>query len=93
VAEWVVLREMYEADSIVPSALAERIGMTRGALSKLIDRLISKMGPSVSFDLPKRYARVSRLLVGLSAFLFPAVYPLWIKPITHFRLVSPRRGG
>jgi DNA-binding MarR family transcriptional regulator len=42
VAEWVVLREMYEADSIVPSALAERIGMTRGALSKLIDRLIAK---------------------------------------------------
>jgi len=42
VAEWVVLREMYEADSVVPSALAERIGMTRGAISKLVDRLVAK---------------------------------------------------
>jgi len=42
VAEWVVLREMYEADSVVPSALAERIGMTRGANSKLVDRLVAK---------------------------------------------------
>jgi hypothetical protein len=25
------------------------------------------------------------------AFLFPAVFPLWIKPITHFRFVCPRR--
>ena len=41
VAEWVVLRELYEAES-APSALAERLGMTRGAISKLADRLIDK---------------------------------------------------
>jgi DNA-binding MarR family transcriptional regulator len=41
VAEWVVLRELYDADSM-PSALASRLGMTRGAISKLADRLEAK---------------------------------------------------
>jgi DNA-binding MarR family transcriptional regulator len=41
VAEWVVLRELYEADAR-PSDLAERLGMTRGAISKLADRLVGK---------------------------------------------------
>jgi DNA-binding MarR family transcriptional regulator len=42
VAEWVVLRELYECEATMPSALAERIGMTRGAISKLADRLEAK---------------------------------------------------
>lgn len=42
VAEWVVLRELYDAESCVPSALAGRLGMTRGAISKLADRLEAK---------------------------------------------------
>jgi DNA-binding MarR family transcriptional regulator len=41
VAEWVVLRELYDSGS-APSALADRLGMTRGAISKLADRLIDK---------------------------------------------------
>jgi DNA-binding MarR family transcriptional regulator len=41
VAEWVVLRELYDADSM-PSALAARLGLTRGAISKLADRLEAK---------------------------------------------------
>ena len=41
-AEWVVLREMYDEEEMVPSVLAEKIGMTRGAASKLIDRLLAK---------------------------------------------------
>ena len=41
VAEWVVLRELYDAES-APSAIAGRLGMTRGAISKLADRLIAK---------------------------------------------------
>jgi DNA-binding MarR family transcriptional regulator len=40
-AEWVVLRELYDSES-APSALADRLGMTRGAISKLADRLIAK---------------------------------------------------
>ncbi len=42
VAEWVILRVLYEEISLVPSVLAERIGMTRGAISKLADRLAEK---------------------------------------------------
>lgn len=42
VAEWVVLREMYGVDPVAPSVLAGQIGMTRGAISKLIDRLLEK---------------------------------------------------
>jgi DNA-binding MarR family transcriptional regulator len=41
-AEWVVLREMYDQEEMAPSVLAEQIGMTRGAASKLIDRLLAK---------------------------------------------------
>ncbi len=42
VAEWVVLRELHDVPSLAPSRLAERMGMTRGAISKLADRLIAK---------------------------------------------------
>ncbi len=42
VAEWVMMRELYECDAMAPSALAERIGMTRGGVSKLADRLAVK---------------------------------------------------
>ncbi len=42
VAEWVVLRELYEQD-MAPSMLAERLGMTRGAISKLADRIEAKV--------------------------------------------------
>lgn len=42
VAEWVVLREMYDHAEMSPSVLAERAGMTRGAASKLVDRLVGK---------------------------------------------------
>jgi DNA-binding MarR family transcriptional regulator len=42
VAEWVVLREMYGQEEMSSSDIAERIGMTRGAISKLVDRLVGK---------------------------------------------------
>lgn len=42
VAEWVVMRELYGEAAMMPSALAERMGMTRGAISKLADRLLAK---------------------------------------------------
>ena len=41
-AEWVVLRELYDGPARAPSALAEHMGMTRGAISKLSDRLEAK---------------------------------------------------
>ncbi len=42
VAEWVVLRALFESDTCPPSELAQRLGMTRGAISKLTDRLETK---------------------------------------------------
>ena len=42
VAEWVLLREVFEQDSISPSMLADQLGMTRGAISKLAERLVAK---------------------------------------------------
>lgn len=43
VAEWVVLREMYGGNQTTsPSAVAELTGLTRGAVSKLISRLLAK---------------------------------------------------
>ena len=43
VAEWVILREMYgKSESISSSIIAELTGLTRGAVSKLVDRLVNK---------------------------------------------------
>ena len=42
VAEWVILRELFDSPSTSPSALAAAIGLTRGAVTKLIDRLVQK---------------------------------------------------
>lgn len=50
VAEWVVLRALFEQDGIKPSELALTLGLTRGAISKLIDRLIAKEFVSVRAD-------------------------------------------
>lgn len=42
VAEWALMRRLYDTDSLAPSRLAEQLGLTRGAISKLADRLIAK---------------------------------------------------
>ncbi|MCV3735546.1 MarR family transcriptional regulator (plasmid) [Rhizobium sp. TRM96647] len=42
VAEWVFLRMLFDFETVSPSALAEAMGMTRGAISKLADRLVAK---------------------------------------------------
>jgi len=42
VAEWVVMREIFDDRETSPGVLAERIGMTRGGVSKLVDRLVGK---------------------------------------------------
>jgi DNA-binding MarR family transcriptional regulator len=42
VAEWVLMRQLLDDEALAPSRLAERMGMTRGAISKLADRLIAK---------------------------------------------------
>jgi DNA-binding MarR family transcriptional regulator len=42
VAEWVLMRQLLDEEALAPSRLAERMGMTRGAITKLADRLIAK---------------------------------------------------
>jgi DNA-binding MarR family transcriptional regulator len=42
VAEWALLRMLYGAPPPPPSRLADKMGLTRGAVSKLADRLIAK---------------------------------------------------
>ncbi len=42
VAEWVMMRALYGKDPMPPSRLAEEMGMTRGAITKLADRLVGK---------------------------------------------------
>jgi DNA-binding MarR family transcriptional regulator len=42
VAEWVIVRELFETGETSPSRLAASSGLTRGAVSKLIDRLLYK---------------------------------------------------
>jgi DNA-binding MarR family transcriptional regulator len=50
VAEWVVLRELFDRDAASPSEIADRLGMTRGAISKLADRLEHKSLATRSAD-------------------------------------------
>ena len=42
VAEWVLLRMLFDQESAAPSHLAKQMGMTKGAISKLSDRLLDK---------------------------------------------------
>jgi DNA-binding MarR family transcriptional regulator len=41
VAEWALLRMLFD-DALPPSVAAERMGMTRGGITKLVDRLAEK---------------------------------------------------
>ena len=42
VAEWVFMRALYGVKRTPPSVLAERMGMTRGAISELAERLVAE---------------------------------------------------
>ncbi len=41
-AEWGLMRVLFDESALAPSLLAARIGMTRGAITKLADRLATK---------------------------------------------------
>jgi DNA-binding MarR family transcriptional regulator len=64
VAEWVLMRELFEAP-MAPSALAERMGMTRGAISKLAERLIVKaLVARTASDEDRRYQTLALTAAG-----------------------------
>jgi DNA-binding MarR family transcriptional regulator len=59
VAEWVVMRHMLDAGPVNPSQIADQLGMTLGAISKLIDRLCGKkMARRLSAAGDRRYQTV-----------------------------------
>lgn len=65
VAEWVVLRELFEGDPMVPSELAKTMGLTRGAVSKIMDRLEAKSLVSRSAsERDRRYQAVTLTAKG-----------------------------
>ncbi len=65
VAEWVLLRKMYDAGSANPSQIADAVGMTRGAVSKLVERLCrKKLVLRSSSDGDRRYQTVELTAAG-----------------------------
>lgn len=42
VAEWTLMRTLHGREPTAPSRLAQDLGMTRGAITKLADRLVAK---------------------------------------------------
>ena len=76
VAEWVVMRSLYGQDPMAPSRVAAEIGMTRGAITKLADRLIAKSlivrrssaedGRSQTLALTKQGTELVPALAGLA---------------------------
>jgi DNA-binding MarR family transcriptional regulator len=70
VAEWVLLREMFDHSAANPSQLADRLALSRGAVSKLIDRLVAKdlvekrIGSEFSSNQDGRYQTVELTTAG-----------------------------
>ncbi len=64
-AEWVVLRTIFNTDETPPSALAEQTGLTRGAISKLIERLVlKKLVSRKEGSEDRRYQRIALTPAG-----------------------------
>jgi DNA-binding MarR family transcriptional regulator len=65
VAEWVLMREMLDVGVANPSQLAETLGMTRGAVSKLVERLRrKKLVVRSASDGDRRYQTVELTAAG-----------------------------
>lgn len=62
VAEWVVLRALFDEAGKKPSELAETLGLTRGAVSKLVDRLVVKELVATAPDVRDGRSHLLRLL-------------------------------
>ncbi len=65
VAEWVLLRAMLDAGTANPSQIANAVGMTRGAVSKLVERLCRKeLAKRSSSEGDRRYQTVELTAAG-----------------------------
>jgi MarR family transcriptional regulator, transcriptional regulator for hemolysin len=65
-AEWVILREMYSGNQTTsPSVVADMTGLTRGAVSKLIERLLQKgLVTRAEAALDRRYQEIQLTAAG-----------------------------
>jgi DNA-binding MarR family transcriptional regulator len=65
VAEWAVMRQLWGRDSLQPNQLAVELGMTRGAVSKLAERLATKglIGRTAG-TLDRRYQSLALTVAG-----------------------------
>jgi DNA-binding MarR family transcriptional regulator len=66
VAEWAIMREMLRSGPVHPSQAAQRLGMTRGAISKLVNRLCHKklVARTSASNGDRRYQRVTLTAAG-----------------------------
>jgi len=65
VAEWVLLRELFDVRTANPSQLADKLGMTKGAVSKLVDRLCrKKLAARSSSKRDRRYQIITLTTAG-----------------------------
>jgi DNA-binding MarR family transcriptional regulator len=65
VAEWALMREMLRVGLANPSQLADGLGMTRGAISKLIERLCrKKLACRATSNADRRYQTVELTAPG-----------------------------
>ena len=69
VAEWGVLRTLYGRKPMAPSRLADEMGMTRGAITRLADRLIGKGLVARSASPDDGRAQTLRLTAKATAFV------------------------
>ncbi|MDB5390745.1 MAG: hosA [Planctomycetaceae bacterium] len=97
VAEWVLLRGMLHAGAANPSQLADAAGMTRGAVSKLVERLSrKKLAVRSSSKGDRRYQTVELTAAGKG--LVPVLAQLadendreffgHLKPVERTKLVN-----
>jgi DNA-binding MarR family transcriptional regulator len=62
VSEWVALRTLYEHGGLPPMALVETLGMTKGAVSKLVARL--EAGQLVTRESDEHDGRAQRIALS-----------------------------
>jgi len=91
VAEWVVMRELLRLGTVNPSELAASLRMTRGTISKLMDRLINKkLATRQSVKGDQRFQKVSLTQAGRK--LVPALATLADEnDAAFFGHLSPRQ--
>lgn len=72
-AEWAVLSALYDLGATQPSALADACGLTRGAVTKLVDRLRTKRLAvrAAAGRADRRYQTIA--LTGSGATLIPVL--------------------